>query len=151
MRSRRESVRLPLTVIGVLGALAVPVVSLAAGSEETNLSARLKASSEVGKKGPAGAGGTVSVSIDGTKVCWGFVITSNTGKPTAAHIHKGAAGKAGPVVVPFGAKYKARGCTRTTQAVADAVIAKPGGYYVNVHTKKNPAGAIRGQLKPRGF
>jgi hypothetical protein len=30
--------------------------------------------------------------------------------------------------------------------VANQIIANPAGYYFNVHTALNPAGAIRGQL-----
>ena len=71
---------------------------------------------------------------------------SGIAAPQAAHIHKGAAGKAGPVVVPFGAAYKAKGCQKATKAVIEAIESHPNGYYVNIHNAKFPGGAIRGQL-----
>jgi hypothetical protein len=71
----------------------------------------------------------------------------------AGHIHVGAAGKPGDVVVPlFQAPKKVKagkltGCSPTVAASLLAKIkAKPGGYYVNIHNAKYPAGAIRGQL-----
>ena len=67
-------------------------------------------------------------------------------KPLASHIHKGAAGTAGPVVVPLGAAYKAKGCTKAPAKVVAAIEEHPSSYYVNIHTTKYPAGAIRGQL-----
>lgn len=49
--------------------------------------------------------------------------------------------------MPLGATYKAKGCTTTTMANANALAAKPGNFYVNVHNAQYAAGAVRGQLK----
>jgi hypothetical protein len=80
------------------------------------------------------------------KVC--FDLTwAKIGTPTAAHIHKGATNKSGNVVVPlFAGKAKHKGCVSAAKTVVAAIVKKPDGYYVNVHTSKYPAGAIRGQL-----
>ena len=71
-------------------------------------------------------------------------------KPFMVHIHEGAPGKNGPVliglkhgrdntwVVPSGAKL----------TVAQYRAYRAGDLYLNVHTHKHPAGAIRGQIKP---
>ena len=70
-----------------------------------------------------------------------------TGKALAAHIHKGKRGHAGPVVVPL------CGPCRNGQVgkvhISKAVVAALEGNnaYVNVHTAKNAAGEIRGQVK----
>lgn len=64
------------------------------------------------------------------------------------HIHKGAAGANGAVVVTLDvtAINGNRLCTTVTPAAAAAVIADPAGYYVNIHTPASPGGALRGQL-----
>jgi len=113
-----------------------------------SLHAALSGKVEVPKGDPDGAG-TAEVKITGTRVCWELK-TSRIGAPAAAHIHRGRAGVAGPVVVPLGKTYKAKGCTSAPAAVAAAIKRTPGAYYVNVHNARYPAGALRGQLRSDG-
>jgi hypothetical protein len=130
----------------VIAAVAlVPAAALAAPGKGNSLHASLRGAAEVPKGDPDGSG-TAEVKITGTRVCWEIKL-ARVGKPTAAHIHKGAPGKAGPVVVPLGAAYKAKGCTTAPAAVARAILKSPGAYYVNVHNARYPAGAARGQLR----
>ncbi|MBK0403768.1 CHRD domain-containing protein [Adhaeribacter sp. BT258] len=73
-----------------------------------------------------------------------------SGPITAAHIHEGLPGVAGPVVidlVPFIKGNLISGYI-TGAALTPAVITKhlQGVYYVNVHTAANPSGEIRGQI-----
>ncbi len=136
--------RARLVVLGVLVAALIPAVALGA-LEKSSLHASLTGAAETPKGDPDGRG-TAEVKINGRQVCWEFTV-SKIGKPLAAHIHKGKAGVAGPVIVPFGETYKAKGCIRTTAASANAIAAKPGAYYVNVHNAKYPGGAVRGQLR----
>jgi hypothetical protein len=67
-----------------------------------------------------------------------------------AHIHVGAAEEMGPVVQALELTGRDRGLvaigTATNPALAEAIVADPANYYVNVHTTACPAGAIRGQL-----
>ena len=67
-----------------------------------------------------------------------------------AHIHVGAAGDMGPVVQGLDRTGRERGLvatgTATNPALAEAIVADPANYYVNVHTTVCPGGAIRGQL-----
>jgi hypothetical protein len=132
--------------LGAVVAVALPAFALARGTATTKLEATMSGKVEVPKGAPAGTG-YVEVKLTGTKVCWEFKRIHGIDKGTAAHIHKGSPGKAGPVVVPFGAAFKREGCATTTAATAAAIAAHPGAYYVNVHTAKFPGGAIRGQLK----
>ncbi|HEX3702222.1 MAG TPA: CHRD domain-containing protein [Vicinamibacterales bacterium] len=74
---------------------------------------------------------------------------------TLAHIHTGAAGVAGGVLVPFipsGAVPLTNGGGSFTQTqnidgpTATNIMNNPSGFYFNVHTALNPAGVMRGQL-----
>jgi len=135
-----------LAGVGVAAVVAlVPAAVLGAGTAGTTLIVKLSGGVEVPKGAPAGHG-TAAVTITGSKVCWSFSGLTGIDKPTAAHIHKAAAGKSGPVVVPFGGAFKPSGCTTTTPSIAKAILAGPTGYYVNVHTAKFPGGAVRAQL-----
>lgn len=101
--------------------------------------------------GPAGATGSADIEIDAAagQVCQ-VVNYGNTGGPlTLAHIHSGAAGVNGPVVVdllvlPSGQ----RACVNADPAVLGQIVANPAGFYVNLHTDAFPSGVLRGQLSP---
>ena len=67
--------------------------------------------------------------------------------PTMAHIHKGAAGSDGSVVVTLNITGNdGDECSALQRDLAKAIVAAPGDYYVNVHNAEFPKGAIRGQL-----
>ena len=130
--------------------LALVVAAGAAGATEKggSLHATLVGKTEV-PKGDRDGSGTAEIKITGTKVCWEIKV-AKVGTILAAHIHKGKAGVAGPVVVPFGKTYKSKGCTTSTAAIAATIEKSPGAYYVNVHNAKYPGGALRGQLQSDG-
>ena len=72
-------------------------------------------------------------------------------KPTAAHIHEGAPGANGPVIVPLNKisdnAFVAADGARLTEAQYAAY--KAGNTYLNVHSAKNPGGEIRAQIAGR--
>jgi hypothetical protein len=82
-------------------------------------------------------------------ICYRLRVANVTLPTAAAHIHKGAAGTNGPVVVPFtapAADGTSSGCATAAASLIDDILANRSGYYVNIHTKEHPAGAIRAQL-----
>ena len=98
-----------------------------------------------------GAGsGQVTVVVDPPKgtACYLLNISRLEGV-TAAHIHQGGPGETGRVVVPFDAPEDGTsgGCAQVNAELSAALLGNPGGYYVNVHTRAQPDGAIRGQLQ----
>jgi CHRD domain len=131
--------------LAVLAALVVAVGATAATQKSNSLHATLIGKAETPKGDPDGRG-TAEVKITGRKVCWEIKV-SRVQRIVAAHIHKGRPGSSGPVVVPFGKVFKAKGCTTTTAAIAAAIEKTPSAYYVNVHNAKYPGGALRGQLR----
>ena len=100
--------------------------------------------------GPGFGNGTASVTLDAGagSVCYNVLV--NLDPPaTAAHIHRGAAGSNGPVVVPFelASSDSASGCAQGVDAaLIQEMMTAPAAFYVNVHNSAFPAGALRGQL-----
>jgi hypothetical protein len=138
-------VRLRVIVLLAVIGVAVPAVALASRAKQLEFEAYLSGKSELPKAAPKGKG-SVKVTITGNKVCWKFTSVSGIDKPVVSHIHKGGATVSGPVVVPLGGKYAAKGCVASTGATVTAIEKNPKGYYVNIHTATYPNGAIRGQL-----
>lgn len=125
-------------------ALAVSALALAA-IRTTDVHAKLTAAADHAKGAP-NAKGAFTATVNGTKVTWKLTFSGLSGAAAAAHIHKGKAGVAGPVAVPLCGPCKSgqSGTAKVTAAVAKALAS--GGFYVNVHTAKNPNGEIRGQI-----
>jgi CHRD domain-containing protein len=139
----------------VLGAAAVAVAGGTGTSDastsapaafHSTLSAKLTGKFEIPKGSPKGTG-TARITLDTKKgkACWSLSV-HGLDKLLAAHIHVGKPGKNGPVIIPLGAKYGAKGCIAVPKKSLLAVGRAPYGFYVNVHTRKYINGAIRGQL-----
>ena len=126
--------------------------STAAKTKTYSYRATLTPNSEVpAPKAPAKAAGvfTATVKDNGRSatVRWTLTFARLSGKAIAAHIHLGKAGVAGPVVLPLCGPCKTGANGRGTLTHDQAEMLEEGRGYANVHTAKNQAGEIRGQLK----
>jgi hypothetical protein len=95
---------------------------------------------------PGSGSGSFRVAEDGTIT--GSVTTKDVAG-TMAHIHRGAKGANGPVIVPLdknGDTYSVPAGRKLSAAQMEDL--KKGMLYVNVHTNRNKGGEVRGQLQP---
>lgn len=121
------------------------------GMEAHCFVAEVKGSNEVPGPGDDDAWGVALISVDAASgtICYDVMVGNLTLPAAANHIHEGAEGVKGGVVVPFptapDADGKAWGCT-TNADEAKSIVDDPAGYYYNVHTSDFPDGAARGQL-----
>src|SRR5262249_28548348 len=124
-------------------------------TKSCSLVAELLGPNETPKKGPENARGTALILISRGdtgpgEICFQLDAFNIKLPATAAHIHVGATGVPGPVVVPLAppdAFNHSRGCTKgVDRALITDILTHPYNYYVNVHTTDFPAGAMRGQL-----
>ncbi len=96
----------------------------------------------------ASANGTITVSPN--KSVSGGIMVSGM-QPTAAHIHEGAQGKNGVVIIPL-----TKGSDNTWSVPAGAKLTDAqyksylaGNLYVNLHSAAHKGGEIRAQLNPK--
>jgi hypothetical protein len=155
MGRRVAAVALAAALAAGLTVLTAPGAAAGTGTV-TLLAASLKGANEVPGPGDPDGRGRAFVRLGGGRAC--FVLRwSGIGAPTASHIHQGAAGVAGPVVVPFfqpgtnaaslpASLSAVAGCVDVDADLARKIAASPRDWYVNIHTTDFPAGAIRGQL-----
>jgi hypothetical protein len=142
-------------LVAALVAVALVVVAAAYAAETYKVNAKLTPGADVPK--PTGAAGAHG-SFTGTYVekgksatlKWKLTFAGLTGQAFAAHIHMGKPGKSGNVIVPLCGPCKSgqTGTAKISETVIDAL--EKGNAYVNVHTKKNQAGEVRGQVKVTG-
>ena len=112
--------------------------------------ADLRGANEVTPGDPDASGmAEISFSDELTRVCWDLNNLRGLAPITGAHIHRGAAGVDGPVVLPLKQATEGgwRGCSSDTSWVQQAFDEGISNYYVNVHTVEYTNGAIRGQLR----
>jgi hypothetical protein len=93
--------------------------------------------------------GQITVVVDPPKgtACYLMNVSGLEGI-TAAHIHTGGPGETGRPVLTLDTPDEGTsgGCAPVSAELAAALLGNPGGYYVNIHTRAVPPGAIRGQL-----
>jgi CHRD domain len=154
---------LALTVLLATGGVAT------ARQTTVTLTARLSGAQEVPAADPDGSGKAfVMIDVEAGEVCFDIKSLSDVGTPNRGHIHEGAAGVNGPIVVPFfelrvppadpGAPAtdprndalesgRLMDCVPGDPVILARIVANPGGFYVNVHNARFPGGALRCQLE----
>lgn len=128
---------------------------------ERTYTVSLRAAEEVPAPKPTSASGTAQVILYQSGIEFQLSAQNITGI-TMAHIHNGALGVAGPIVVTLFLPGSPTGNVSGVFASGTLTAANlPGGVtleslkalinsgnaYVNVHTSANPTGEIRGQLR----
>lgn len=128
-----------------------------APATEVTLTAQLSGKEEVPGPGVTDGIGRAEVRIKAGELCYKLNATMGE-MPMGAHIHTGAAGASGPVVLnlkPVFTKGESafeafESCIKPDAAVLANIEENPAGFYVNVHTAEHPDGAMRGQLSKAG-
>jgi hypothetical protein len=144
-----------LGVIAAFATLAALSPGVARADGGRPLSTALRGVNEIPGPGDADGVGTATLKLNpghGT-VCFKIHVSAISLPATAAHIHQGAAGVAGPILVTLGtpdAAGNSQGCVSAARSIVLAMMKHPSAYYVNVHTVDFPGGALRGQLGKGG-
>lgn len=151
--------------IGLVLTLLAGLAAGAARAQDFTTSTILAGSGEVPPNASPGTGtATLTYTSALSRIAYTVTFTGLTGPATAAHIHLGAAGMNGPVILPF----TNLGPPNTTSGtfsgfltssdvtnsgltgiftIADAANAiRAGNTYIDIHTSSFPSGEIRGQI-----
>ena len=148
MKPRRLLAMVVLTMLAAAVVIAIPAT--AAPQPLATLKAKL--TTAVPGPGDPNGTGTAMIKVYKTKLCYNISVM-NIKPATAAHIHQGAKGQTGPRVVPTDQtsfnlpRPTSSGCEPIPSSLSTAIRQNPSNYYVNVHNKPYPDGAIRGQLR----
>jgi hypothetical protein len=126
------------------------LTSIAADFSGRKFTTALTGAAEVPGPGDPDGSGTAKIWLNRGQgeVCFELTV-SGVDPITAAHIHAGPAGIAGPIVVPLNpppTSGSSSGCVSADRDLINAIIQSPEQYYVNVHNPAFGPGALRGQL-----
>jgi len=139
--------RVLLIAVAFAGALGIVVASAPMSQPMSTQQIVLSGSNEVPPVTTSASGtGTVTINPDHTVSA---SVTVKGMMATASHIHEGAAGANGPVIVPFTKTGDNTFAAPAGAKLTDSQYAsyKAGNLYVNVHSAEHPPGEIRAQLK----
>lgn len=138
-----------LTLLGSAAMMTTVAIAEPVASGGRKLQTTMTGANEVPGPGDADGTGTAKIFVNSgqERVCFELTV-SNIVPATAAHIHRGAVGVAGPIVVGLDppSDGDSAGCKDVPRALALEILKYPPRFYVNVHNADFPAGAIRGQL-----
>lgn len=133
----------------LLGAAMAAMLVTAASAGVVKFQTDLAAAEENPPTKSTGTGGaTVTLETDSHKIDYTVNWSGFASQVTAAHFHGPAdRGKNAGVQVPIGGPNPTSPVTGSATLSAEQQQQLLSGlWYVNVHTKNNPSGAIRGQL-----
>lgn len=123
------------------------------GLGDALLVADLTPEGQVPGPGAAGASGRFEGELVDGVLCVDLEARGLDGAATGAHVHEGAPGAPGGVLVDLGAPSEdgadARwrdACTEVPDEAIERLATSPDSHYVDVHTAGHPDGALRGQL-----
>ena len=111
------------------------------------MSVKLSPTEEVPPAAQSSGSGSGSIRVTQDGSVSGSVTTTGV-QGTMAHIHQGAKGQNGPVIVPLtksGDTYTVPAGAKLNASQMQAL--KDGNLYVNVHSDKYKGGEVRAQLK----
>ena len=123
--------------------LAFAAAAAASPAKEIMLGSKLDAMQDHAKSSGTG---TFTATITGSTLSWHLTFRHLTGAASAAHIHLGAKGKSGNVLIALCAPCKANGMGTVKLNAMQLRDVSKLATYVNVHTAKYPNGEIRGQV-----
>jgi hypothetical protein len=152
-----------------LGSAAGPASGAPLAAVGDTLKATLTAANEVPpptvdpRQAPSGS---ATFTVSGSTISYKVSVMNLSSPYTAAHIHTGASGVAGPVLVPLNlspggqgeasgegtidaSQIKGKKADGSAMSMDELVAAMRGGStYINVHTQNNKSGEARGQIQP---
>lgn len=142
-----------LSLFAAIAAVAIATTgcsTMGGGSGEAKSSAAQLSGAQEVPPVTTDASGQSTIKIAADKSVSGMLLVSRI-NATAAHIHQGAKGTNGPVIVPLTKTSDTTFVVPADAKITDAQYAsyKAGNLYVNVHTAANPGGEIRAQLIPQ--
>lgn len=131
-----------------LSATAAASIAYASAVQAEQITVTLSGNQEIPPVTTSATGtGTLTVGPD--KSISGRVTVSGM-TPTVAHIHEGAQGASGPIIVPLTkvseGEWAVPDGVKLTDAQFDSF--RSGKLYFNVHSEAHRSGEVRGQIKP---
>jgi hypothetical protein len=144
---------MPRRVALLLALMAALLPPSSSSAEERTFNLELNGQKEVPGPGDQDgeASGTLTIDDVTGAVSWDFKY-AGIAVPSAMHIHMGAPGESGGIVVSLdvetaGGEGTLIGSTTAEAEVLAAILASPASYYVNIHNAEFAGGAVRGQLE----
>jgi hypothetical protein len=145
-------------LLAIIALLAAPVAVLAAEELTAELTPEAEVPAPTVPDDYEGSGSaSATISDDESEIAYEVSYENLTGAPVASHIHFGAEGVAGGIILPLAHGDSPFSGTLTEadftpvdggpQTYAEALEAiRAGDTYINIHTEQNAPGEIRGQL-----